>query len=525
MKLKIQEALDQLQNNDISSCFTNLNRGLEKESLRVDAEGKLAQTCHPIALGSTLTHPTITTDYSESLLDFVTGLHQQADGLLEELYRIHQFTYQHLGSEKLWVNSMPCIVESEQTIPIARYGRSNVAQMKEAYRRGLGHRYGRLMQTIAGIHFNFSLPDSFWAARHPGLTGDKLQDAISADYFGLIRNYHRLAWLGIYLFGASPAVCKTFLQGREHSLQDMDAHSFYAPYATSLRLSGLGYSNDAQSGIEIGYNNVEDFVASLRQAIQTPHPDYEKIGTKVDGVYEQLNPNLLQIENEFYAVIRPKRVANSGESPSVALKQRGVQYVEVRSLDLNPFEPVGINKECIHFMDMLLLACILSPSPDIDSEEWAVISKNRQDVVMNGRDPNLKLTIDNQLVDFSTAAAEVLQSLEPIAEFMDKMTGKDEYKAALERQRRKIDDCELTPSARIVNTMREQQWSFFEFAMGAARKHEQHFKTRPLCEESLSNMRQQARDSIDQQAQIEASDEMTFDEFLEDYFTRQNAEV
>ena len=147
--------MQSLCKNGLAHHLGNLNRGIEKESLRVDADGSLAQTRHPDALGSALTHSFITTDYSEALLEFVTPVHTNVDDLLQNLFNIHHFTYQNLAQEKLWVNSMPCIVRGEEHIPIARYGASNVAQMKEAYRRGLSLRYGGLMQTIAGIHFNF----------------------------------------------------------------------------------------------------------------------------------------------------------------------------------------------------------------------------------------------------------------------------------------------------------------------------------------------------------------------------------
>ena len=306
MSTTITKTLDSLVQQGIAHHLGNLQRGLEKESLRVDPSGVLSQSPHPHALGSTLTHPSITTDYSESLLEFVTGVHSSTDSLLQELYDIHHFTYQYIGDQKLWVNSMPCIVESEEKIPIARYGSSNVAKMKEAYRRGLSHRYGSLMQTIAGIHFNFSMPEAFWNDYYGERGSVETQQLRSASYFNLIRNFHRNSWLGAYLFGASPAVCRSFLRGREHMLENFDAHSFYAPNATSLRLSGLGYSNEAQSNIEICYNGVDPFVQSLRKAIQTSHPDYEKLGVKIDGEYQQLNPNLLQIENEFYSSIRPK---------------------------------------------------------------------------------------------------------------------------------------------------------------------------------------------------------------------------
>ena len=518
----LESTLESLCKNGLAHHLGNLNRGIEKESLRVDADGSLAQTRHPDALGSALTHSFITTDYSEALLEFVTPVHTNVDDLLQNLFNIHHFTYQNLAQEKLWVNSMPCIVRGEEHIPIARYGASNVAQMKESYRRGLSLRYGGLMQTIAGIHFNFSMPEAFWSDFLDSEDANLIRAQKSEYYFSLIRNFHRHSWLGCYLFGASPAVCKSFLQGREHVLEDFDPVSFYAPSATSLRLSRLGYNSDAQADIEIGYNSLADFVASLRLAIQSPHAEYEKFGVKVGEVYRQLNANLLQIENEFYSVIRPKRVANTGESPSRALKQRGVQYVEVRSVDLDPFVPIGIDTECVHFFDMLLLYCLFSDSPDIGREEWLCATENRRRVVINGRQPGLRLCVHSAEPTLAEHARELLNNMKPLAELLDQVTAQSGYVSSLHSQLAKVEEPALTPSARILQQMSEQKASFYEFSMGMAEQHEQLFKQTQMEQKECEKMQAEVIRSHRRQKEIEDRDEMSFDDFLADYFRRQN---
>lgn len=519
----LEKAVDFLAGRKLEHHLARLNRGIEKESLRVAPEGTLALTPHPHALGSALTHPSITTDYSESLLEFVTGIHTDISGLLGELHDIHHFVYRHIGDEKLWVNSMPCIVESEEKIPIARYGTSNIARMKEAYREGLHHRYGSLMQTIAGIHYNFSLPDEFWNefAGHAG--PGNVQACKSTRYFGLIRNYHRLSWIATYLFGASPSVCQTFLQNREHSLEPLSHHTFYGPYATSLRLSNLGYSNEAQTGICIDYNGVEPFVRSLRHAIQTSHPPYERIGVKVDGYYRQLNSNLLQIENEFYASIRPKRVAKSGQSPSRALCLEGVEYVEIRSIDLNPFEPVGIDEDCIRFYDMLLLACLLLDSPKMNDDEFQRTGTNQQTIVMNGRNPDAEIIVPDGPVNARERMRELLSSLLPVSELLDSVDGGRKYRSSLEAQQAKVYDPALTPSGRIVAKVTGDHDSFFEFAMNLAEDAEKHFKEKPIDPETSRAFQQMSEESYLRKKDIEHSDSTSFDQFLIDYFNIQNA--
>src|SRR3990167_8644374 len=286
-----------------------MRRGIEKESLRTQPDGGLALTPHPVALGSALTHPNITTDFSESQMELVTSAHKSTEAALAELTQLHQFTYRalkDLGEEMLWVSSMPCGLPTDETIPIARFGLSNVGRARSIYRMGLSHRYGRRMQTISGIHYNWSLP---------GVT--------SEQYFALTRNFRRHAFLLLYLFGASPAVCRTFVAGRRHELQRLAGHTLYLPHATSLRMGRLGYQSDAQASLAVSYNSLAGYGNALQHALMQPYPAYENVCIRSPGGdYNQLATTLLQIENEFYGTIRPKRVIFPGERPLHALRDR-----------------------------------------------------------------------------------------------------------------------------------------------------------------------------------------------------------
>ena len=153
------------------------------------------------------------------------------------------------------------------------------------------------------------------------------------------------------LFGAAPAVCRSFVLGTDHKLEPFSEGTYYLPHATSLRMGRLGYQSEAQSALDISYNSVADYSRSMRIGLTESYPDYSAIVPAEDGEYPQLNDAVLQIENEFYGTIRPKRTTRSGERPLSALNERGVEYVEVRCVDLNPFEPLGINAEQIRFMD------------------------------------------------------------------------------------------------------------------------------------------------------------------------------
>jgi glutamate--cysteine ligase len=332
--------------------------GLEKEGLRVSPAGTVVSTPHPSGLGSALTHPYITTDFSEALLELITPPTPQIGETLAWLADLHGFVHRHLAGELLWATSMPCIVEGARGVPLAVYGMSNAARMKTVYRRGLGNRYGRTMQAIAGVHFNFSFGDAFWS-----LYQDLEQDAAapvhfrSESYMAMIRNLQRFGWLIPYLFGASPAVCKSFVQGRETELTAFDATTLYGPFATSLRMGDIGYQNRQTegTGMKASYDSLDSYIRSLTWAIETPCPNYETIGVKVGDRYEQLNVNVLQIENEYYSTVRPKQITRWMEKPTLALRRRGVCYVELRSLDVNAFHPSGVAEEQMHFLEAFML--------------------------------------------------------------------------------------------------------------------------------------------------------------------------
>ncbi len=234
------------------ATLAGLHRGVEKESLRVTEDGSLSQAPHPTALGSPLTHDAITTDFSEAQLELITTVHDSPEACLKQLMDVHRFVYANIGDEVLWPSSMPCILAADDAIPVGQYGTSNIARAKTVYRLGLVLRYGRLMQTISGIHYNFSLPDSAWTT-----LGIHSQEGITRAYFALIRNFRRWSWLLLYLFGASPAVCKSFTRNLQHELKSFDEGTAYLPYATSLRMGPLGYQSSAQSNLHISYNSLD----------------------------------------------------------------------------------------------------------------------------------------------------------------------------------------------------------------------------------------------------------------------------
>ena len=496
--------------------------GIEKESLRVTEDGEIAQTPHPRALGSTLTHRYITTDFSEALLEFITPPVKHPADAIEWMSDIHRFVYANLDEgELLWASSMPCKVSGDESVPIARYGSSNVGTMKNVYRRGLSYRYGRLMQAISGVHFNYSFPREFWSAYQKLLGNtDPIQEFISAGYFALIRNFQRQGWLIPYLFGSSPVVCKSFLGARARGFDEFDSGSWYLPHATTLRMSDIGYKNKSQAGLCISYDGVDAYIESLTRAIETPSAEYEAIGVVVDGEYRQLNANILQIENEYYSFIRPKRVARSGEKPTMALKRGGVEYVEVRALDVAAFEPAGIGVEQMRFLETFLVFCLLRESDLISDQDRLDIDHNQQAVATRGRQPGLMLRRRGREVRLREWADEICAVLADLATLLDGGGPDGPYRAAVELQRAAIADPERLPSARMLAEMAASDESYFQYAMRLSREHQAYFEGTALDDAKRAAFEAEAARSLAEQAAIEAADTLSFPEYLEKYFSQ-----
>lgn len=520
----LQQRLAKLSEPKNIGTLKGIRRGIEKESLRVDKNGRLAQTDHAQGLGSKLTSPSITTDYSEALLEFITPALTTPAAALDHLDDVHRFTYSQIDAELLWTSSMPCILPKDSDIRLADYGTSNIAKMKTVYREGLGNRYGRGMQTIAGIHYNFSMSDSFWEYWHQEQkSNSSVQDFKTESYFALIRNFHRYSWMLLYLFGASPALCQTFLQGKKHNLQTLHEGTLYEPYATSLRMGDLGYQSDAQENLLICYNHLSTYIESLHEAITAPHPDYEDIGLKDDkGNYQQLNTALLQIENEFYSTIRPKRTIASGEAALNALLERGVEYIEVRALDLNPYLPLGLDQTQMRFLDTFLTFCLLEPSPLFDQAECRNNKENLALTVTQGRDPDLALTAADGKINLRQWATDIINQMKPVADLLDATFETKEHNSALDVQQQKIVDSSLTPSEQILDTLIAEKMSFYHFSMEQAEIHANYFNSRPLDETSQQEFVAEAKRSWQQQRDIEASDNEDFDTFLASYYSQYN---
>ena len=487
-----------LENLKKQSFFSNLiiERGIEKESLRVTKNGYISNKKHPETLGSSYTNPSITTDFAESLIEIVTPTYTNVDELYEKLKIIHIFINQNLkDGEMLWPFSMPPKIEDEAKINIATYGKTNMGRLKHVYRKGLAIRYGKTMQCVSGIHYNFSISDK--SLQHLGYSS---QNEKNKAYLNLIRNFKRLFWFVLIEFGNSPVVDKSFVAGRANDLDILNESDLFKPYATSLRMSDIGYQSKAQKNLDFKYNDLDAFLSELKNAIVNPYSDFEKLGLKDnDDKFHQISNGILQIENELYDCIRPKRAGQSGQRPYELLKEQGIQYVEVRGIDLNPGEAIGISKDHIRILDLLLIYCLITPSRKMTDIEKIQIEQQDISVIKSGRNPNLKVLYKDKEIPINVARQELIKDLGQLAlefedqAFIDAIKNLGSFKKNKFNQKESFHDYGIKKTIKNYQTIN----SFSNMDVG-------------LCEKEAS-------DSLKEFDRINQKQEIAFDEFVNSY--------
>lgn len=430
------------------------NFGLELESQRVTADGKLALTPHPEIFGSKTENSRITTDFSESQIEMVTPVFQTADEVYASLDSIRREVESGIGDELLWPLSMPPGLPDEDMIPVARFEDTDEGREKEAYRNGLANRYGKKMQMISGIHYNFSLSgelvDFLYEKSGKALIRTEFADGL---YFALTRNFLRYRWLLIYLFGASPGCDATYYPVIQRELAIVhrccpccrSKIGDYTRHATSLRVSRFGYANEIQGKHSIFFNSLEEYTGKIRKMTET---------------------GLLQKESEFYSPIRLKQNLRKGETQLSALTERGIEYLEIRILDLDPFETLGIGLRQLRFMQVFLLYCMMEENRSITSRELKKINSNHHLTALFGRNKDLYLhDYSGGMVSLRAAGERIFEGLKRIAALMDQGNGDNRYLSAVGAEYRKLGETALLPSERIFTEMREYKEGFRKFGI------------------------------------------------------------
>ncbi|WP_425619564.1 glutamate--cysteine ligase [Buchnera aphidicola] len=511
----ISKKISWLYNNP--KILKGIYRGIERETLRIKKNGDFSKTKHPYFLGSSLTHKWITTDFSENLLEFITPATNNIDKLLSFLTDIHCFAASKMRHERMWPFSIPYSYKKKTNIQIAQYGSSNLGKMKSVYRTGLKYRYGDLINTISGIHYNFSFPILFWEYWKKQEEIDKNIDYISQGYLHVIRNYYRFGWIIPYLFGSSPAIPSFFLKNikKKYPFKKNKENIFYLPWATSLRLSEIGYTNTNIIDLNIMFNDFNEYIESLQKSLITPSEKFINIGLKdKENNFKQLNCNILQSENELYTQIRPKRNTQNDESPILALKNRGIEYLEIRSLDINPFSSIGINKDQILVLDLFLIWCALIDSPKINKTDFIFINKNWEKIIFKGRKPNQNMYIyqENQKKTFIEISEIILTDLKKIALILDINSDDMQYQTVCDKIKSLFINPELTYSAKFLNLLIEK--GIKKIGLNLSQKYYNEFININKFNRNKKIFEKETKYSHAKQKQIEQSDTLNFEEYI-----------
>lgn len=492
------------------------NIGIERETLRTTANAELAATRHPEALGHVYTHPNITIDYGEALLEFVTDPHQNPQSAYQQLLHLHQFSAQHIGDERLWAPSMPCrLPENPEHIDIGYFGESNGGKLRRLYRTGLAYRYGRPMQMIAGVHFNYSPPPALWQALADSEGTALTDDWKNARHMAMLRNIQRHGWLICHLFGASPAVDESF-QPAQNVLDRLHRRSLYWRNATTLRMSQLGYQNKVD--FSVSFNCLDEYIRDLAAAVLTPAPKYEYFGLKDPaGNYRQISTHILQIANEYYSAARPKQPLKKGELPIIALHNRGIAYVELRLLDSNPYDPAGISLAQIRFLECFMLWCLLNPAAPFDTADYNEANHNRLRSACCGLSADFHLFRQRRKTAARDWADEILQSLLAIAANLDKAAGGDDYQSAMQAQI----DANRGLAPRLPEQVQQDlaTQEFLDWGAALQNRH-QNALSAPIPANIAAQLRRQSAQSLQDFAAIEAqaARQIGFDDYLAHYF-------
>jgi glutamate--cysteine ligase len=268
------------------------------------------------------------------------------------------------------------------------------------------------------------------------------------------------------------------------------------------------------------YNSLEEYVAGLKEAIHTSSDIYSHIDDYTSAEPKQLNKNILQIENEFYSPIRPKRNAASGETPTDALLRGGIEYIEVRALDVNPFSETGIDLQQIRFLDVFLTYCLLNDSPEMDWQEQKLSTTNLDAVVNEGRNPELTLNKQGNKVRLTDWAAAIFNDLTAVARYMDSAYGVSYYSETIAELATWVNSPSKTFSGRYVGALASKNQDNGHFALALAEQYKQNHLDAEYQFYDHAFLTKQASDSVLKEREVKAADSVSFTAFLDDYFAK-----
>ncbi len=433
MKTIHKNLFEVLEHKSIRSSICDGRFGIEKENVRVDKSGHMATTPHPGILGDKFKHPYITTDFSESQVEMITPPLDSIDKVHGFLETLHDVVTQNIGDELLWPQSLPPLLPDEEDIPIAQFGDKGAG--KEEYREVLAKRYGRERQMLTGIHYNFSLSDRLERKLVKICCSDGDAESFREElYFKMLRNFMRYRWFLVWLFGSSPVSDPSF---KMKSLKTGEKKQVVCGHAVSIRTSSGGYRNEEEYFVD--FNSLDAFTKSISKLVE----EGRLVG-----------------QEELYLPIRLKFDENER-----------ISHVEVRLLDLDPYEKAGISKDRLNMVHLFLLHCLFKDEPDFYDEKQQEIAANNQDLVAcYGLKSDLKLSnFDGDEVFVHDFGKEIYYEIQ---KFLDtaKLSDKEQYVSAMRHCEGLMNENSLRTSLKIREDIMKE--GFIDFHMKQARKYQ-----------------------------------------------------
>ena len=494
------------------TCEANLllawQWGFEREAQRVDGDGWLATTPHPKVLGEKLTHPRISTDFAEAQLECITGVHATPESAIGELEQLLAFAGDHLDGEYVWPLSAPPPIREPHKIQAADMGPSFDGRLATGYRHGLVHRYGAQMQMVSGVHVNLSLQDVALAQIGEQAGVSDLGQLRERLYLAAARSLVQRAWLLYLLFGSSPRCHESFLSGRQHPYRQFARGDYGAPHNATLRMGNSGYRTDSQDDLWLSYASLKDYIATVAEGLQMPAPGFASPPDMQEMV--QLSEYVLQLEAEFYVDVRLK-CADPKPYPLRSLAHKGVEYIECRSLDIDPYSVSGINPDYVRFVALLAsygmwreLQGISQPLTENEARQASARSKL---VAEQGRNGDLRLP-------FTDSEAEIGEALQReytrLAEFCRQADASEEWRTALQPLQQAHHSLADLPSQRMLR----DNTPMHELGMQLAARHASALARVPY---SLPEMQAEVKASRDAFASLTPLSQQEFAEQLEIY--------
>jgi glutamate--cysteine ligase len=342
------------------------------------------------------------------------------------------------------------------------------------------------------------------------MSGYPSQELINKNYLALIRNVKRNFWFLLSHFGASPVAHKSYLYGRDNSLEKYGAEDLFLPAATSLRMSNVGYQSPILESLQIKYNDLDEFIDAVVKGINTPNKEFEQMGLfDATGLPQQISSGILQIENELYDIIRPKRTGSSGDRPSALLRQHGIEYIELRGIDINPFVPEGISENAIKLLDIFLMHSLISESPNISKDEAQEISSNNHEMVINGRSKDVTLIKNGLLCPLSEIKKTYYEELGLIAAAMDGYSSG--YLTAFNSEM----NLGRSLSEKIMEEMEAQKMSFAEYGLTHSQSIASSYP-KP-ANRDFSRFIDSSKASLQELKKVEESSSMDINKYVELY--------